>query len=252
VPTVLERQLFPGLEAGLAFALGKAAAPAKLRGMKCFAVVLCLAAALPVGGEPPASEKGGSKPLKLLEGSELKDWKVIEEMTDHGPVTLKDGVLTLGAGKPLTGVVYAGKPESLPVKDYEVTWEGRRLTGSDFFASLTFPVRDLKTCATFVTGGWGGKCVGVSCLQYLSADENDTTNWIEFEDNRWYKFRLEVRENALKGWIDDKVVFDVSTEDRKISMRFGDIELCQPLGLASYLTEGQVRNLKIKKLPPAK
>jgi hypothetical protein len=220
--------------------------------MKEVVAFLCALTALPLSGAPPPGEKKDAAPLTLLAGNQLKDWKVIDEMKDHGPVTLKEGVLTLGSGKPLTGIVYTGKPDILPVKDYEVTWEARRMAGSDFFAALTFPVRDLKTCATFVTGGWGGKCVGISCLQYMSADENETTNWIDFEDNRWYKFRLEVRQNALKGWIDDKVVFDVSTEDKKISMRFGDIELCQPLGLASYFTDGQVRNLQIKKLPPAK
>ena len=38
---------------------------------------------------------------------------------------------------------------------------------------------------------------------------------------------------------------------KKITMRFGDIEFCEPLGLASYGTVGEVRNLVIKKLPPA-
>jgi hypothetical protein len=216
---------------------------------------LLLAWATAFSADPPSEKKStgesGGPSQKFLTGNDLAGFKVIEEMKDHGPVALKEGVLTLGPGMPLTGIAYAGKPAELPVKDYEVTFEARRVSGSDFFAALTFPVRDIKTCATFVIGGWGGQCVGISSLNYLSADENETTNWVEFETNRWYRFRLEVRENALKGWIDDKAIFDVSTEGRKISMRFGDIELCQPLGLASYLTEGQVKGLQIRKLPPA-
>jgi hypothetical protein len=216
-----------------------------------FLTVLPLAADDPPAAEKPASP-AAAKSQAFLSGSELAGFKVVDEITDHGPVSIKAGVLSLGAGNPLTAIVYTGKADALPVKDYEVTFEARRVSGSDFFAALTFPVRDHKTCATFVIGGWGGQCVGISSINYLSADENETTNWIEFETNRWYRFRLEVRENSLKGWIDDKPVFDASTEGKKISMRFGDIELCQPFGLATYLTEGQVKNLQIKKLAPAR
>ena len=196
------------------------------------------------------SKPAEAKPLVLLTGNDLSDWKVVSQMKDHGPVTLKNGVLSLGEGKPMTGVAYAGKAE-LPVKDYEISFEARRVSGEDFFAALTFPVREPKTFATFVIGGWGGKCVGISCLQYQAADENETTNWVDFTEGKWYRFRLEVRENRLKGWIDDKEIFDADTEGKKITMRFGDIEFCEPLGLASYGTVGEIRNLIIKKLPPA-
>lgn len=190
------------------------------------------------------------KPLSLLDGSDLSaNWKVVEEMSDHGPVALKDGVLSLGEGQPMTGIAYVGKAE-LPVKDYEVSFQARRISGEDFFAALTFPVRDIKTTATLVLGGWGGKCVGISSIQYMSADENDTTSWVTFEEGKWYTFRLEVRENLFRGWLDGKQVFEADTEGKKISMRFGDIEFCKPLGLASYSTVGEVKNLTIKKLTP--
>lgn len=189
------------------------------------------------------------KPLTPLAGSDLAaNWRVVDEMKDHGPATLTDGVLRLGEGKPMTGVAYTGKTP-LPVKDYEVSFEARRLEGEDFFAALTFPVRDKDTAATWVLGGWGGKCVGISCIQFQAADENETTNWVEFETGKWYRFRLQVRENRLTGFIDDKQIFDADTEGKKITMRFGDIEFCRPLGFASYTTVGEVKNLKIAQLP---
>lgn len=189
------------------------------------------------------------KPLALLDGSDLASrWRVVDEMKDHGPVTLTDGVLRLGEGKPMTGVAYTGS-DTLPVKDYEVSFEARRVEGEDFFAALTFPVRDKDTAATWVLGGWGGKCVGISCLQFQAADENETTNWVEFETGKWYRFRLQVRENRLTGFIDDKQIFDADTEGKKITMRFGDIEFCRPLGFASYATVGEVKNLRITRLP---
>jgi hypothetical protein len=189
------------------------------------------------------------KPLKLLEGSDLKaNWRVIDEMKDHGPVTLVDGVLKLGEGMPMTGVSYIGK-SPLPLNDYEVSFEARRVEGEDFFAALTFPVRDKDTAATWVLGGWGGKCVGISCIQYQAADENETTNWFEFTSGTWYRFRLQVRENRLIAFIDDKQIFDADTEGKKITMRFGDVEFCRPLGFASYSTTGEIKNLQITKLP---
>jgi hypothetical protein len=189
------------------------------------------------------------KPITPLTGSDLAaNWRVIDEMKDHGPVTLTDGVLRLGAGVPMTGIAYTGKAE-LPLKDYEVSFEARRVEGEDFFAALTFPVRDKDTAATWVLGGWSGKCVGISCIQFQAADENETTNWIEFTTGTWYRFRLQVRENRLTGFIDDKQIFDADTEGKKITMRFGDIEFCRPLGFATYNTVGEVRNLKIAKLP---
>jgi hypothetical protein len=196
-----------------------------------------------------ASAFAQEKPITPLAGSDLAaNWRVIDEMKDHGPVTLAEGVLRLGEGKPMTGVAYTGKAP-IPVKDYEVSFEARRVEGEDFFAALTFPVRDKDTAATWVLGGWGGKCVGISCLQFQAADENETTNWIEFETGKWYRFRLQVRENRLTGFIDDKQIFDADTEGKKITMRFGDIEFCRPLGFASYSTVGEIKNLKVARLP---
>jgi len=208
--------------------------------------VLALAALALLSLSSPAADQ----PLAPLAGSDLAaSWRVVDEMTDHGPVTLSDGVLRLGEGQPMTGVAYTGKAP-LPLKDYEVSFAARRVEGEDFFAALTFPVRDKDTAATWVLGGWGGKCVGISCIQYQAADENETTNWVEFKTGQWYRFRLQVRENRLTGFIDDKQIFDADTEGKKITMRFGDVEFCRPLGFASYSTIGEVKDLKIAPLAP--
>jgi hypothetical protein len=198
--------------------------------------------------DPPAAMSAPAA-ADFLTGSELTDWKVIAEMKQHGPVTLKDGVLTLGIGQPMTGVVYTGKAE-LPVKDYVATFDARRIEGDDFFAALTLPVRNAESFVTFVIGGWGGTCVGISCIQFQSADENATTNWIEFDAKKWYNIRMEVRENSLKGFVDMRQIFDVDTTDKKLNLRFGEIEYCKPLGLATYRTHGEIKNLTIKRLAP--
>ena len=205
-----------------------------------------IAALLCLGTLASAEEE---KPLIPTTGSDLApNWRVVDQMKDHGPVTLTDGVLRLGEGKPMTGVAYTGKSE-IPLKDYEISFEARRIEGEDFFAALTLPVRDKDSAVTWVIGGWGGKCVGISMIQFQAADENETTNWIEFETGKWYRFKLKVRENRLTGFIDDKQIFDADTEGKKLTLRFGDVEFCRPLGFATYNTVGEIKNLKVAKLP---
>ena len=52
-----------------------------------------------------ASLRANEPPLALLSGSDLKaNWRVVDEMKDHGEVSLTEGVLRLNAGKPTTGV----------------------------------------------------------------------------------------------------------------------------------------------------
>lgn len=42
---------------------------------------------------------------------------------------------------------------------------------------------------------------------------------------------------------------DLELKDRKISLRPGDIELCVPLGLASFQTRAQYKNIVWRNLP---
>jgi hypothetical protein len=42
---------------------------------------------------------------------------------------------------------------------------------------------------------------------------------------------------------------DLATEGHKISIRF-EMELCRPLGIASYMSEGCLRNIQVRQLKP--
>lgn len=162
---------------------------------------------------------------------------------------LKAGVLILERGDMLTAVKYEGKHPIL-LTDYEISWQGMRVDGHDFFASLTFPVGSEKTCATFVTGGWGGWTTGISCLGHQFANENDTTGSIEFITGRWYDFTLQVTKDCLRGVIDGKEQFKVAIQGRVVSMHPSEISKCAPLGFASYDTKGAIRNVRIRPLKP--
>lgn len=193
------------------------------------------------GAETPVSEW---KPM--FHGKSLDGWRQTA-FPGNGPVRVDAGRLLLGPGQPMAGVNWTA---SFPKADYEVRFEAARLKGNDFFASLTFPVGD--AFATWVTGGWGGDIVGLSSIDGWDASDNETRTYFEFEEGRFYSFRLRVSLDRVSAWIDEKPVFDVDIRGRALSLRRGDIKLSTPFGFASYNTAGALRKIEYRALPPAK
>ncbi len=200
--------------------------------------------------DPPAEEPpAAAEPKPLIEKDGLGSWKPIEDFASYGDVTVEDGVLTIGQGEPFTGVVWKDiEPYPFPLVNYEIAFEARRVQGVDFFAGLTFPIGDLETCCTLILGGWGGGLVGISSIDRNDASENETASYHKFEDDQWYKFRLQVQADRFRAWIGDKIVINTITKGRKLGLRFGDIEYCAPLGIATFQTKGQVKDLTIRPL----
>jgi hypothetical protein len=159
-------------------------------------------------------------------------------------VEVKDGQIIFGQGDPLTGITWAGEPPA--VNNYEISLEAMKQVGNDFFCALTAPFD--KSAFTLVVGGWGGALVGISSIDSMDASENTTTQFRKFENNRWYKIRLRVSPKKLEAWIDDDQLIDEDIEGKKISMRLGEIELCAPLGIATFSTQAAIRNVVFKVL----
>lgn len=164
------------------------------------------------------------------------------DFEDRGDVSIKDGVVRLGKGEPATGISYRG---ALPPDHYKLSWEARRIDGSDFFCGLTFPIRG--SFATLIAGGWGGGVVGISNIDGLSAVENETTDYREFEKDRWYKFQLTIGEESLKVTIDEKRVIDVDHEEKKYAV-WWEQEQMTPLGFATWHTASEIRKVILSDL----
>lgn len=173
----------------------------------------------------------------LFDGKTLQGWRETA-FTGHGKARVENGTIVLGTGASMTGVTWSG---AFPKSNYEVRFEAARIDGSDFFASLTFPVGD--SFCTWVTGGWGGDIVGLSSLDSWDASDNETRTYFDFEKGRWYAFRLQVTPGRIMGWIDGKQIINVEIGGRTVGLRFGEIELSAPLGFASYGTTGAVRKI---------
>ena len=82
----------------------------------------------------------------------------------------------------------------------------------------------------------------------MDAMENSTMSVMDFTKAQWYKVRLIVTENRFQGFVDKKRIVNVGVKDRKIGMRFGEIEESIPLGISTFQTTGEFKNIKIRKL----
>ena len=197
------------------------------------------------GSSPSAGQQGDQTFAwqSLFDGKQLGKW-AITRFGGEGEVTVKDGTIILGMGNPMTGITWTGEV----IRDnYELQFEAKRTSGIDFFATTTFPVGE-EYCS-FVVGGWAGTVVGLSCINNLDASENETTQFKVFEDNRWYRIRIRVSQAKVECWIDDEKMVDVKREGRKFSVRM-ECDLCRPLGIATWCTEGVIRNIRIRRLTP--
>ena len=191
--------------------------------------------------KPPAPFEGDGWQA-MFDGKSLTGWRETP-FAGRGEVECKSGLMVLNMGNPFTGVNWTNE---MPKVNYEVAFDALRVEGSDFFCALTFPVVD-SSCS-LVVGGWGGGMVGLSSLDGMDASENETSQFMRFDTGCWYRVRVRVTRNKIEAWIDKDKVVNVVTTDRRISVRPGDIELCQPFGLASWQTTGAVREIKIRRV----
>jgi hypothetical protein len=187
---------------------------------------------------PPIEQ--GWKPM--FDGKSLKNWKSID-FGDEGKVVVKEGAIIMQKGKPMTGIVWTGG--DFPKMNYEVTFEGKKIAGDDFFCTTTFPVGDSH--CSFVVGGWRGTVVGISNVNGSNASENLTNKYKEFKHDQWYRIRIRVTKDRIEAWIDREKMVDLDTSDTMLSLHIAS-RPCRPFGFATYETTGAVRDIRIRTL----
>jgi hypothetical protein len=220
---------------------------ALLRSCAAFAVLVCVPAVSAQSPAEPAAPDAAkpAKEIKLFDGTSLKNWKILDKIDfdGHGEVAIKDGELVLNMGRPMTGVKWAGR--ELLRTNYEISFQARRIEGSDFFCGMTFPVE--KSHCSLILGGWGGSLTGLSSLDGFDASENETTGSMVFKDGQWYRIRLRVTPKKIEVWVDDDPIVDVEIAGRKVSLRW-EMDSMPPLGFATYATTGGLKNIVMKPL----
>lgn len=191
--------------------------------------------------ETAVSESLQPSETSLFDGKNLGLWN-ITDFGGQGDVYVKDDSIIMEMGNDMTGITWAGPVVRM---NYEITLDAKRVTGSDFFCGLTFPVGE-NPCS-LILGGWGGQVCGLSNIDYYDAANNETTRIIQFENGKWYHVRLRVTSTKIEAWLDDEKIVDIETTGRKIDIR-PEVDLAQPLGISTWQTAGAVRNIRLKKL----
>ena len=176
----------------------------------------------------------------LFDGKTLKGWKE-SDFAGRGEVKVKDGQIIMEMGV-MTGIRWTNAVTRM---NYEISVEAMRTEGGDFFCGLTFPV-ETNQCSLIV-GGWGGGVVGLSSLDGSDASSNETTQYINFQKDKWYLIQLRVSPGRIQGWLDGDSLFDVETKGKIISIR-SEMDESVPLGVATWATTGALRNFKLRKL----
>lgn len=177
----------------------------------------------------------------MFDGATLAGWE-ISRFGGEGEVSVVDGAIRMGMGNPLTGIRWTG---DFPREGFEISLEAMKLQGNDFFCGLTFPVGDGH--ATLILGGWGGGVTGLSSINGKDASENETTRYLSYEKQRWYRVRVRVDASRVRAWLDDELIVDVPREGRMFTVR-PEVRLSRPLGIANYLTVSLLRDIRRRRL----
>ncbi len=227
------------------------AGAARGRAWRCAAARVLAGALVAASGCSRPATQPASRPaprgtgvVELFSGKDLTGWQVLDDgfYDGAGKVHVRNGQLILPAGEALTGVRWTG---GFPGDDYEVTLEARRLGGPDFFCGMTFPVAGGH--ATLILGGWGGSIVGLSNVDDMPANDNETTAVIDFKDKRWYPVRVRVAEGRVTVWLDGRELIDLKTKDRRFEV-WPQQEDCRPFGISTWFTTGALRNVTLRRL----
>ena len=180
--------------------------------------------------------------LNLFDGKTLAGWKKTN-YGGEGEINVTNGKIVMEFGYSMSGITYDGKP--LPQTNYEIRLDAVKLDGSDFFCGMTFPVADSH--CSFIVGGWGGAVLGLSSIDGLDASENETTRYMNFQQDKWYRVRVRVEPHQIRCWLNRKLVVYQNIEGRKITTR-NEVNLNKPLGFGTWETRAALKKIQIREL----
>ncbi|MDR2233829.1 MAG: DUF1080 domain-containing protein [Tannerella sp.] len=179
----------------------------------------------------------------LFDGKTLTGWETVRYGGDGKPSVRRGAmVIPRATTGTMTGLRWVGDP--LPVNNYEVYYEARRVAGSDIFGALTFPYGD--TSASLIFAGWGGVVNGLSSIGGLDASENETCQRFSYDDNVWYEVKLRVTTDSIRASVGGDTIVKIATAGKDIHLRADYLDT--GFTLWTYNSTGEIRNLRISRI----
>jgi len=196
-----------------------------------------------VAEDMPAEQVVSDEWKYLFDGETLSGWEAVR-YTGAGEPHVRDGILVIPTANMgvMTGVRWVG--DSIPANNYVIYYEARRVQGNDIFAGLTFPYKD--SYASLILGGWRNVVNGISSIDGYDASENETYQRFSLVNNQWYQVQLRVTTDSIRAYIGKDEFVNLATTGKILHLR--DDILDTGLTLWTYLSTGEIRNMRIKRL----
>jgi alpha-L-arabinofuranosidase len=93
-------------------------------------------------------------------------------------------------------------------EDYTVTVKARKIAGREGFLVL-FHVHDNDNYLWFNVAGWSNTRCAVEQTEDGDKNEIGTASPFSVEPNKWYDLRVEIHDNSVKCYVDDKLLAEV-------------------------------------------
>lgn len=212
-------------------------------------LVVAISCAITDGGcwqevqDTPLAKVPSAEPIVLFDGKSMDQWEVAD-FGGQDKIEVVDGSICCEAGYPIAGI--RSLRDDLPVTDYVIELEAKKIDGTDFFCCLTFPVNDSHL--SLVLGGWGGATCGLSCLDEQDAAHNETRFVRRFPREQWFRIQVTVAGNRVVAAIDGEEVVNADLEGKKISLR-PEVLKTTPVGICAFETRAAWRNIRVTPIP---
>ncbi|MBP5761106.1 MAG: DUF1080 domain-containing protein [Verrucomicrobia bacterium] len=201
----------------------------------------------------------GTNWVTMFDGKSMTGWMPLELggsgpaefeadfVPDKTPDAKPTPILRVNRGDMLSGMAWTNGPVRM---NYEIEWEAMRVDGNDFFAAMSFPVKD--DYVTFIPSGWGGSVGGISSVDGHDASENETSSFLPLDDQKWYKFKVRVTEKKIECWVDEKRIVNLLTEGKELGLRPGSPAEIKRYGIVctAYRATGAIKSIKMRKIVP--
>ena len=210
------------------------------------AIAVVVAGSVFAGGAPDITKISEDDWVSMFDGKTLTGWKPLTKTKyeEGGPVTVTNNVISMATGFPYSAVQWTN---GFLKTNYRLELRAKRTEGNDIFCGILFPVG--TNFCSMVLGGWGNCVVGLSCVDYFLAAENETAIGMAFKNDKWYNVKLQVTDMRVQTWVDGEELINLELMGHHISPYPG-LEMFAPLGIFTFESGTAIKDIYVGRVKP--